>query len=161
MARDRRLPKMAASVSPRYGTPSGAIFLLIVIQLVLIVLSEASTFVDLFALPGYPHYFSVFAWCATFGGFALLVVYLLMSIGSLISLRDVPSPIGLFIAAILGIAITGAAIFGSFYKVPSPTILAPVYAVAWFVIGLGYMLLVKGREPASEVVPELRTHAEH
>ena len=41
MARDRRLPALAASVSKRYGTPSGAIILLMAIQALLILASEA------------------------------------------------------------------------------------------------------------------------
>src|SRR5207249_3614421 len=76
MARDRRLPGPLAAVAERYGTPVGAIATLIVIQGVLILSAEAMSnrFLDL----GLPHYFSIFIWCATFGGFALLVVYLLM-----------------------------------------------------------------------------------
>jgi hypothetical protein len=50
----------------------------------------------------------------------------------------------------------GAAIFGSFYKVPSPTLLAPVYAFIWGAIGLVYMLIVQGREPASAALSDLR-----
>jgi amino acid transporter len=153
MARDRRLPAPLASVSGRYGTPLGAIVVLIVIQAVLIVANEASeTFL---ALPGLPHYFSLFIWCATFGGFALLVVYLMMSIGAIRGLSDHPNKVGLFIAVVLGVAITAAGIFGSFYKVTSPTLLAPWAAVIWGALGLVYMTMVKGREPASRVLSDL------
>ena len=58
---------------------------------------------------------------------------------------------------ILGIVITGAAIFGSFYKVPSPTVLAPWYAVIWFVVGLVLMAVSKGREPASVALDDLHS----
>jgi amino acid transporter len=153
MARDRRLPAPLASVSGKYGTPIGAILLLMVIQVVLIVANEASeTFL---ALPGLPHYFSLFIWCATFGGFALLVVYLMMSIGAIRGLADHPNKAGLWIAIVLGVAITAAGIFGSFYKVTSPTLLAPWAAVIWGALGLLYMTLVKGREPASRVLTDL------
>jgi amino acid transporter len=155
MARDRRLPAPLASVSRRFGTPAGAIVLLIAIQALLILASEGWD--DLFALEGLPHYFSLFVWCSTFGGFALLVVYFLMSAGGLRGLRDHDSYGGLVVASILGLVITGAAIFGAFYKVTSPTLLAPIYAVAWFVIGLGYMLLVRGREPASRALDDLHS----
>ena len=64
---------------------------------------------------------------------------------------------GVIVAALVGIAITAAAIFGSFYKVTSPTLLAPWSAVIWFAIGLVYMALVKGREPASDALADLRT----
>ena len=157
MARDRRLPGAFASVSSRFGTPSGAIALLIVVQALLIVASE---WTEIFALEGLPHYFALFAWCSTFGGFALLVVYLLMSIGALAKLNLQPSPVSVAIASIVGIAITGAAIWGSFYQVPVPTIWAPRYAVIWFVIGLVYMAIVKGREPASQALADLSSKQE-
>lgn len=152
MARDRRLPGALASVSKRYGTPLGAIALLMVIQALLIVAAE---WTEIFALEGLPHYFALFAWCSTFGGFALLVVYFMMSIGALVRLGKQPKPVGVAIAAIVGLAITGAAIWGSFYKVPEPTIWAPRYAIIWAVIGLAYMALVKGREPASQALADL------
>lgn len=155
MARDRRLPAPLASVSSRYGTPVGAIVLLIAIQALLIVASEST---EIFALEGFPHYFALFAWCSTFGGFALLVVYLMMSVGALFSSGNQPRPVGVAIAALAGIAITGAAIWGSFYKVPSPTIWAPRYALIWLAIGLVYMLVVKGRRPASQVLDDLQEH---
>jgi amino acid transporter len=155
MARDRRLPGGLASVSARYGTPVAAIILLMVVQAVLILVAEAND--TLLALPDFPHYFSVFAWCATFGGFALLVVYFLMSIGAIRGLSDDPSKAKLAISVVLGLLVTGAAIVGSFYKVPSPTILAPIYALVWFGVGLVYMLAVKGREPASQALGDLRS----
>ena len=158
MARDRRFPAIMASVSKRHGTPVGAIVLLIVVQVVVIVVAEAND--TLLALPELPHYFSVFVWCATFGGFALIVVYLLMSVGALRGLSDHPNQAGLWISALVGIVITGAAIFGSFYKVTSPTLLAPWAALIWGAIGLLYMFAVKGREPARVALPELRTHQE-
>jgi amino acid transporter len=153
LARDRRLPGAFAAVS-RFGTPTGAIALLIAVQVVLILASETND--TLLSLPGLPHYFSVFAWAATFGAFALLVVYLLMSVGGLVGLTDPDGRGGIVLAALVGIVVTGAAIFGSFYKVPSPTLLAPIYALAWGVIGLLYMLVVKGRAPASEALADLR-----
>jgi amino acid transporter len=154
LARDRRLPGSLASVSQTYGTPTAAIALLIVVQALLIAASE---WTEIFALPELPQYFSLFAWCATFGGFALIVVYFLMSIGAIKGLADDPARGKLMLAVIIGLITTGAAIFGSFYKVPSPTILAPVYAVVWFVIGLVVMFAVKGREPASQVLDDLTT----
>ena len=155
LARDRRLPGTLAAVSQRYGTPAGAIAMLIAVQVLLIVAAEGWD--SLFALEGLPHYFALFVWCSTFGGFALLVVYFVMSIGSLVGLRDGDGYPGIVVAAILGIAITGGAIFGSFYKVPSPTILAPVFALVWALLGLVYMVIVRGREPASEALADLHS----
>jgi amino acid transporter len=153
LARDRRLPGALATVSGR-GTPTGSIALLIAVQVVLILAAEGND--TILGLPDFPHYFSVFAWGATFGAFALLVVYLLMSVGGLFGLTDPEGRGGIVVAAIVGIVVTAGAIVGSFYKVPSPTILAPIYALIWGGIGLVYMVLVKGREPASETLPDLR-----
>ena len=156
MARDRRLPGALAKVSKRYGTPVAAIVLLMVVQAILIVVCRGERHAPR-ACRGCPHYFSVFVWCATFGGFALLVVYFLMSIGAFRGVGEDKATAGLIVAALVGIAITAAAIFGSFYKVTSPTLLAPWSAVIWFAIGLVYMALVKGREPASDALADLRT----
>lgn len=153
LARDRRLPSGLATVARSHGTPVGAITLLIAVQAVLILVAEAND--SLLALPELPHYFSVFAWCATFGGFALLVVYLLMSIGAFRGLADDPNKVGLVLAAVLGIAITAAGIWGSFYKVTSPTLLAPWSALIWLGLGVIYMLAVRGRRPASEALADL------
>ena len=155
MARDRRLPGGLASVSGKYGTPTGAIVLMIVVMAGFILLNEAWT--DLFALPGLPHYFSIFVWASTFGGFALVVVYLLMSIGAFRGLSDNSNMAGVYIAAIVGIALTGAAIYGSFYKQTSPTVLAPWFALAWFAIGIVVTFAMKGRPPASGVLADLRS----
>jgi amino acid transporter len=156
MARDRRLPAPLATVARGPGTPVAAILLLMVVQAVLIVVTETSD--TLLALPDLPHYFSVFIWAATFGGFALLIVYLLMSIGAIRGLADHPNKAGLWIAVVLGVLITGGGIFGSFYKVTSPTLLAPWAALIWFVIGLVVMFAVmKGRAPASETLVDLRS----
>jgi amino acid transporter len=155
LARDRRLPAPFASVAKRYGTPVGAIIVLMIVQAVFIVVSEASD--TLLALPGLPHYFSVFIWAATFGGFALLIVYLMMSVGAIVGLADHPNKAGLWVSVILGVLITGAGIFGSFYKVTSPTLIAPWAALLWGLLGIIVMFVVKGREPASNVIGDLRS----
>jgi amino acid transporter len=156
LARDRRLPAPLASVAKRYGTPVGAILLLMAVQAVFIVASEGSD--TLLSLsPETPHYFSLFAWAATFGGFALLVVYLAMSVGAIRGLADTTNTLGLWIAVILGVVMTAAGIYGSFYKVTSPTLLAPWAALLWGLLGLIVMFAVKGREPASQVIGDLRS----
>jgi len=154
LARDRRLPKMAATVS-RFGTPVGAIVLLMMIQALWILLAEAASDTLLVCCPGTPHYFSIFVWGATFGGFALIVVYLVMSVSGLFGLSKDEGYAGVVVSSLVGIVVTAGAIFGSFYKVPSPTVLASWYALIWGVLGLLYMFAVRGREPASEALPDL------
>ncbi len=150
MARDRRLPAPLASVSSRFGTPSGAIFLLIAMQALFIYLAE---WTEVFGLEGLPHYFALFAWASTFGGFALLVVYLMMSVGAFATLGKQDEAAGRRDrGAWWASRSTGAAIWGSFYKVPSPTIWAPRYALIWLVIGRDLHDLGQGsraREPGA------------
>lgn len=158
MARDRRLPAALAKVSAKYGTPVGAIALMIVVMAGFIALNEFWT--DLFALPDTPHYFSIFIWASTFGGFALVVVYLLMSIGAFWGLADSPNRVGVWIASVVAIALTAGAIYGAFYKVTSPIVLAAWYALGWLVIGAIVTTLMKGREPASRALADLSTSGE-
>ena len=78
----------------------------------------------------------MFSWGSTFGGFALTIIYLLMSIGALRGLRDSAKPWAVYLASAVGIAVTGAAIFGSVYHVTAPVIYAPYAALALLVLGL-------------------------
>lgn len=157
MARDRRIPSVLARVSTRYRTPYVAIGVVTAICLLFVCFDQFWT--GLFALPTTPHYFAIFAWNSTFGGFGLVVVYLLMSVGALRSLHFDAAPVRLAIAAVVGIVITGGAIWGSFYDVASPTILAPELALAWFAIGIVVALSTKGRTSAAESLGELREPA--
>jgi amino acid transporter len=159
MARDRRLPAALAAVSRKYGTPIAAIVLLMAMQAILILVAEGNDSLLVLA-PGLPHYFSIFVWCSTFGGFALLVVYFLMSIGALSGLRGDDGYGGIVLASVVGLAITGAAIWGSFYKVTSPTVLAPLSALGWFIVGLVIMFFVRGRAPAAEALSDLHSEGD-
>jgi amino acid transporter len=153
MARDRRIPAPLAVVSKRHRSPLGATIFLVGASVLTLLVNQFWT--GLFALPQTPHYFSLFAWGSTFGGFALVVVYLLMSIGSLRSFATSERRVSLVISAVIGILITGGAIFGSFYKVTSPTILAPWFALGLLAIGLGSTWLIRGRASASTQLADL------
>ena len=91
---------------------------------------------SLFAIPQTPHYVAMFSWLAAFGGFALAVIYLLMSVGALRGLRDHDKQWAVRLAAVVGTVVTAGAIYGSIYKVAKPTIYAPYAAIAILVIGL-------------------------
>jgi amino acid transporter len=68
-------------VSKRHRSPLGAT--VFIIGAAVVTLLVDLFWPGLFALPATPYYFALFAWGSTFGGFALVVVYLLMSVGSL------------------------------------------------------------------------------
>ena len=133
LARDHRLPRGLAKVSSR-GTPLVASSFVLAVYLVGILVTKFWT--GLFAIEGLPHYVAVFSWCSTFGGLSLAVIYLLMSIGAVRGLRDHPSQWMVYLAVLVGVVVTGAAIFGSIYQVPKPTIYAAWVAAAVFLIGL-------------------------
>ena len=95
---------------------------------------------DFFALAGFPHYFSLFVWCSTFGGFALLVVYLMMSVGALAgSLGPTEQGRGSSIAVDPGHPHHGGGHLGLLLQGADADDLGPGYALIWFVIGLVYM----------------------
>jgi len=152
MARDHRLPKPLAKVSSR-GTPLAASTFVLAFALLVIIVTKWWT--DLFALPETPHYASMFYWGSTFGGFALATIYFLMSVGALRGLRDATRQWLNYTAAVVGIVITLAAVFGSVYKVTEPTIYAPYTALAIFVIGLLLTWVMPGRPSASTQFGEL------
>ena len=157
MARDRRIPAPLAIVSRRHGSPLGATIFVIGTAVVTLLVNQFWT--GLFALPQTPHYFALFAWGSTFGGFALVVVYLLMSVGSLRSFAQSERRVSLIISAIIGILITGGAIYASFFKVTKPTIYAPWLAIVLFVIGLASTWVLRARESASTHLADLSTES--
>jgi amino acid transporter len=132
LARDRRAPSRLTAIS-RHGTPVGASGFVLFVYAVIIVLVATTTS---FALPNNPEYFSMFSWLSTFGGFAIAVIYLLISVGALRRLRTSENQAKVIVAAIVGGVVTAAAIYGAIYKVTAPTVYAPYTAVVILVIGL-------------------------
>jgi amino acid transporter len=157
MARDRRIPAPLAITSKRHGSPLGAGAFVIGAAIAVLLINQFWT--SLFALPATPHYFALFAWGSTFGGFALVVVYLLMCVGSLRSFAASRRRVSIVVSAVVGILITGGAIFGSFYKVTSPTIEAPYYALALLCVGFASTFVLRARESASTQLPDLTAEA--
>lgn len=152
MARDRRLPHAMATVSRR-GTPLTAAAVVAAIYLVVIVLTRAWD--GLFAQAGLPHYVAMFSWGSTYGSFALAIIYLLMSVGALRGLHAYAASWKVWLAGVVGIVVTGAAIFGSVYKVASPIVWAPYAGLGVFVVGFVVTWVYRGPEPAATSVPEL------
>jgi amino acid transporter len=132
MARDRRLPRTFAKISSK-GTPVGASNVVMLVYAVIITLTVTTS---IFAIPNLPHYVAIFSWFSTYGAFAIVIIYLLISVGALRGLKDRGKPVALYLASLVGILVTAGAIFGSIYKVTRPTIEAPYAALVILVIGL-------------------------
>jgi amino acid transporter len=150
LARDRRIPAPLAKVSTKRGTPIGAIALVSGFSLAVVLWEWWGPGIK--ALDGY---FPMFAWLSTFGGFTLLVVYALMAVGSFTGLSDHPKQVSVLIAGIVGLAISLAGLFGGIYKQTYPFSLVWVVCAGWIVIGIIVTSIVKGREPASQVLRDL------
>jgi amino acid transporter len=132
LARDGRMPRGLTKISSR-GTPSGAIFLVLVAYALVISLV---TWTTAFAISGLPEYVSMFSWMSTFGGFAIAVIYLFIAIGALRGLRGKGKTWQLYLACLVGGVVTAAAIYGAIYKVTEPTVSAPYAGIALLVVGL-------------------------
>jgi amino acid transporter len=87
------------------------------------------------------------------------IVTLLMCVGSLRSFAASKRRVSLIVSAVVGIVIIGGAIFGSFYKVTSPTIEAPYYALALLVLGFASTYVLRARESASTQLADLSAEA--
>ena len=143
LGRDRRLPKLLGKVSHR-GTPLVAgVFVLAFYLIVILVTTQWNS---LWEDPNLPHYAVMFGVLSTFGSFSLACIYFLMSMGAINGLSDHPKRWAVILAAVVGMVVTAAAIFGSVYQVPAPTIYAPWAAVVIFVIGLLLTLVYQGRQ---------------
>jgi amino acid transporter len=159
LARDRRIPGGLAVVSRSRGTPVTAIVFVEVVSLIMVAIAQFADTVFADASPS-PHFFDMFLWLSTFGGFALMVVYGLLALGSFWGLRQGVNYAGVVIAALIGVAISVAAVFGGIYKQPSPFNLVWEYVAAWAILGLIVAFTMKGRPRASSVLDELRSDEE-
>jgi amino acid transporter len=153
LARDRRIPGALAAVSSSKGTPVGAIAFVEAFSVLMVLFAELWD--GLFAIPDTHHYFAMFLWLSTFGGFALMIVYGLMALGAFKGLTGHANSVGVVVAALIGIAIAVGAVFGGIYKQPNPFDLVWRYVAAWLVLGVIVTAFVKGRERASQVLADL------
>ena len=149
LARDRRIPAVFAKVSPTHGGPTGAIAFV----------SGWSAFVVLWEWwgPGVAPldgYFPMFAWLSTFGGFSLTAVYFLMCAGALRGLKDLG--VKATIASLVGMAVSGGALFGGVYRQAYPFDKIWITAVVWAVLGAVVLSVFRGRMHASDVLQDLR-----
>lgn len=145
LARDRRLPSALATISPR-STPLNATFVVLAVYVVTMLVT---LFVPSFvAIPELPHYVSVFSWAAALGGLSLAVIYFVLSIGAVRGLADHAQPWKVYLAVLVSLLVTGAAIFGAVYKVPQPTLSAAYTALGVLVVSFGISFLAPGVQPS-------------
>jgi len=133
LARDRRLPSGLGRVSS-HGTPLAAGIVVMAGYAVAILVTTLWT--GLWASPAFPHYVAMFNVLSAFGSLAMACVYFLLSLGAFHGLADYQRRWVVALAAVVGMAVTGAAIFGAVYEVAAPVAYAPAAAAVVFAIGL-------------------------
>ena len=158
LARDRRIPGGLAKVST-HGTPVAAIVFVEAVSLLMVGIAQFAEEVFAGASPA-PHFFDMFAWLSTFGGFALMVVYFFLALGAFWGLRRGTNYAGIVIAAIVGCVISLLAVFGGIYKQPDPFNQVWRWVAVWAILGLIVTLAMKGRAPASQMLDDLRSDEE-
>jgi amino acid transporter len=157
MARAGRLPSALASVHPRFGTPvvGAALFGAVSVAFILIVRFTDGLFSRATAEPGVlaPQWAPMFGWMAGFAGTGLALMYLAVSAAGVWGLWNSVNRVKLAIAATAGILVSAGAVFGALYKAPSPLNTVPWALAIWTLLGLGWMLMVARRTPATENEP--------
>jgi amino acid transporter len=151
LARDARLPRALATISARSTPLTASALVAALYALMIAVTLWVPSFLKLPVPPGtpdLPHYVSMFSWFAALGGLALAVIYLVMSIGAIRGLSDHPQPWKVYLACGVGILVTAAAIFGSWYQVPAPTSYAVWTALAVLIGGFLLTMVFPGRPDA-------------
>ncbi len=133
LARDRRVPGVFARVSGRYGTPYVAIVTVVLVAVVEIIAVRASH--GIIALNGLPEYFPFFLWLAQYGSLSLAVLYAAVSLAGLFGLWGKVNPAALVVAVVVGLAITGLAIFSAVCKVPAPLNTVTAWWGGWAILG--------------------------
>jgi len=152
MARDHRFPSPLGKVSGR-GTPLRASVVVVVIFVAFIAVSKYLP--HLFALPATPHYFAMFSWFSSLGGFALAFIYLLVSVGAIKGLADHPDKWKVYLAVVVSVLVTVGAMFGAWYQVPAPTVWVVWTAIGLFLIGLVLSFVMPGPQTPHTSFDEL------
>jgi amino acid transporter len=134
LSRDRRIPGAFAGVSRRFGTPYVAIITLIILTAAEIVWVRAAH--GVLPLGPFPEYLPFFFWLAQYGSLSLAVLYAAVSLAGLIGLWGKANPAPLVVAVVVGLAITGLAIFSAVYKVPEPLNTVTAWWGGWALVGV-------------------------
>jgi amino acid transporter len=160
LARDRRVPGVFAKVSRRYGTPYAAILSVIVLTVGEIAWVRLSH--GILPLNGLPEYLQFFFWLAQYGSLSLAVLYAAVSLAGLIGLWGKSDAAPLVAAVVVGLAITGLAIYSAIHAVPPPLNTVAAWWLGWAAIGvvITVALIATGRfRPSAQGVGALDAHA--
>lgn len=145
MGREGVLPSWLGKTHPRFQTPMNATLMVAVISTLLAAL-VGYTVGDAFgSAPTTVYYFF-----ATLGTLAIIVVYIGLCIGGMVYFKRKERYNVVLHAGIplVGVIIFGAALYGSVYPTPTfPLNLTPYIMIAWALIGVIAVLVLRRRHP--------------
>jgi amino acid transporter len=147
MGREGVLPRWFGHTHPRFKTPANATLAVAAAGVVMAVISWYG-FSDPLGL-GDPLR-TYFFW-ATLGTLLVIVVYIMLCFGGIAFFRRTSrkwNPIAHVLVPLIGAVVFGAALYGSIYPVPfHPLNYTPYITLAWIVIGLVVVLVLRSRNP--------------
>ncbi len=146
LARDGRLPRVLARVQETYKTPwVAALFMAVLAIVVIAVVALTNGFMAVGPMdPG--EWFPLFNWGATFGGFMLIAVYLVIAIAGIRGMEG-ESRLWMAIAGVVGGAVSIGAIYGVIVQYAD----LPAYnriwwiALIWIAVGILITLYLNTR----------------
>ena len=131
LARDGRLPKVLASVHPKYKTPWIASTALAVASIILIIIIAATNGLMTVGEMDPGQWFPMFNWLATFGGFMLVAVYIASCVAAFKGMPGESHGL-LALAGIVGGLVSIGAIYGVIVQFAD----VPTYNRIWWVAAL-------------------------
>ena len=143
LARDGRLPKVLASVHPKYKTPWIASTALAVASIILIIIIAATNGLMTVGEMDPGQWFPMFNWLATFGGFMLVAVYIAICVAAFKGMPGESHGL-LALAGIVGGLVSIGAIYGvivQYAEIPTYNRIWWV-AVLWLLGGVAVMLIL-------------------
>ena len=143
LARDGRLPKVLASVHPKYKTPWIASIALAVASVIVVIIVAATNGLMTVGEMDPGQWFPMFNWLATFGGFMLVAVYFAICVAAFKGMPGESSGL-LALAGIVGGLVSIGAIYGVIVQYADIPTYNRVWwiAVLWLVGGVIAMLIL-------------------
>jgi amino acid transporter len=138
------------SMSIGFGVNHGSAFGSDPLALASVVMALISWYVLPDSLGAGPALITYFFW-ATLGTLAVIVVYIGLCFGGILFFRRTHrrwNPVAHVVVPLIGAIVFGAALYGSIYPVPpTPLNYTPYIALAWLIVGIVVVLMLRSRNP--------------
>ena len=145
MGREGVLPAWLGRTHPKYQTPANATIMVAVVSTLaaaLLGFTDGAAFGTATT--------TIYYFYATLGTLSIIVVYIGLCIGGMAYFRrfDRYNPLLHAGVPLVGVIIFGAALYGSVHPTPpAPLNLTPYITIAWFVLGVIAVLVLRSRNP--------------